>query len=186
VCTLLVLLTAFASPTPALAATTCTSTFAGVTIQGNLTVPDGFRCLLIDSTVTGNVTLGQSATFESYGTTIAGNLRGDGALTVSLEAGTVVKGNVTVSGTIDLLFIGGIRVNGDVTLTGNATPSTINIRESTIGGNLTFSGNTSNFGAPFIQDNTIGGNLRCEGNAPSPTVGGNVVSGNQRGQCAAL
>jgi hypothetical protein len=172
-------------PAPALAATTCTSTFAGVTIRGNLTVPDGGDCWLTGSTVTGNVTLGANATFEISGTTIQGNLRGDRAYTVILGSGTVVYGKVTISETSRDVSIESIQVNGNLTLTGNSPESTLTVANSTIGGNLTVSGNTSSRSAN-IQDNSVGGNLACDGNVFPPTGGGNAVSGRQRGQCAGL
>jgi hypothetical protein len=37
-----------------------------------------------------------------------------------------------------------------------------------------------------VTDNVIDGNLQCQGNAPAPTGGGNVVSGNAEDQCASL
>jgi hypothetical protein len=176
---------ASALPTPALAATTCNETLDGVTIQGNLTVPDGGDCWLTGSTVTGNVTLGANATFEISGTTIQGNLRGDRAYTVILGSGTVVNGKVTISENSRDVSIESIQVNGNLTLAGNSPESTLTVANSTIGGNLTVSGNTSSRSAN-IQNNSVGGNLACDGNVFPPTGGGNAVSGRQTGQCAGL
>jgi hypothetical protein len=177
---------ASAIPSPALAATVCNGPLDGVTIQGNLTVPDGASCTLSGSTVTGNVTVSAGGQFFSGSSTIQGKVSGDSVDEVGLDGGTVVKGSVTVSGAFVRLFLVGVRVNGNVTLSGNATNGPLSVESSTIGGNLTVSGNTSGFGSPAIANNSIGGNLSCEGNVPAPSGGGNAVSGRQTGQCASL
>jgi hypothetical protein len=178
---------AAALPPPALAATECTgSPISGVTIQGNLTVPNGGYCVLVGSTVTGNVTVSANARILTSGATIQGNLRGDGVAGVVLTGDTVVKGKVTVSGASGSVDIEGSQVNGNVTITGNATTGALAVKSSTIGGNLTVSGNSSHNIWPVVINNTIGGNLSCDGNLPSVYVSGNVVSGTTTGQCAAL
>ncbi len=186
VITLLLLLAAFASPTRTLAATECATILQGVTIQGNLAVPNGINCLLNGSTVTGNVTLGQGAGLISIGSTIQGKLSGDAVSTVGLDSGTVVKGSVTISGATSEIYIDSSRVNGNVALTGNAMSGALAVRDSTIGGNLTVSGNSSDYDSPFISNNAVGGNLTCEGNEDPPYGGGNAVSGRKTGQCAGL
>jgi hypothetical protein len=167
---------------PALAATECTSELNGVTIQGNVTVPNGLFCILIGSTVTGNVSVGQGAFFQAIGTTIQGKVSGAGALAFAFTAGTVVKGSVTASGTFETLLIDRSRVSGNVTATGNPTSVNLEVRESTIGGNLTVSGNATANPAN-IENNSVGGNLICDGNTPAPVGSGNAVSGRKTGQC---
>jgi len=77
---------------PALAATECINeTLAGITIQGNLTVPGGAFCVLDGSTVTGSVTVGQGVNFQAYGATIQGKVSGVGVYSVVL-GDMVVKG----------------------------------------------------------------------------------------------
>jgi hypothetical protein len=177
--TLLALLTAVLSPTPALAATECTGDLTGVTIQGNLTVPDGAECELTGSTVTGNVTVGDYAAFDSNGSTIQGKFSGDGVNAVVLGSGTVVKGSVTVSGASITFYAVNSRVNGNLTVTSGF----LSVIDSTIGGNLTASGNSSGIGLSFILDNTVGGNLSCDGMTHGVSGSGNVVSGRMTGQC---
>jgi hypothetical protein len=171
---------------PALAATECNGTLDGVTIQGNLTVPAGVYCTLTGSTVTGNVVVDSGGAFRADYSTIGGNLSSDGAEEVLILQGTVVKGKVTVSGVVAQFVLGNSQVNGNVTHTGSASYFPPAIDGSTIGGNLTFSGNSNGSASPEITDNTVGGNLICEGNDPAPTAYGNVVSGRNNGQCAAL
>lgn len=52
----------------------CSGTAEGFTIAGNLAVPAGASCTLIDSTVTGNVVVRDDANLSLEGSTIQGNL----------------------------------------------------------------------------------------------------------------
>ncbi|MGV8850757.1 MAG: hypothetical protein ACOH16_14575 [Propionibacteriaceae bacterium] len=111
-----------------------------------------------------------------------------------------IKGNVTVRDAAAVL-LNGITVKGNVTLTGGGSPIPWSIKNNTIGGNLTISGQTTDWlgvlfnkigknatltniavidihpGAPgvYIVRNTIGRNLTCTGLTPG--VSGGFVPG---------
>lgn len=111
-----------------------------------------------------------------------------------------VNGNVTATDA-EAVLLNGITVKGNVTLTGGGGPIPWSIKNNTIGGNLTVSGQTTDWlgvlfnrigknatltdiavtdehpGAPgvYIVRNTIGRNLTCMGLTPG--VSGGFVPG---------
>jgi hypothetical protein len=155
----------------------------------NVTVPNQQTCTLGGGfrgvTVTGDVRVGQGATFMALGSfrsrvTISGNVQGNNCNFVQLS-GTVVGGNVQIGncasgGTVD----DGATVGGDLQCHNNTGPC--DVENSTIGGNVQIMNNTSAT-ASVINDNIIAKNLQCQGNSPPPTGGGNMVGGNREGQC---
>jgi hypothetical protein len=72
----------------------CNGTATGITIKGDLSVPSGGACRLIDSTVRGDVKVRGGAYFQATNTTVRGNVRGKRAQTIFIEGGSTVKGNV--------------------------------------------------------------------------------------------
>lgn len=63
-----------AAPSQAQGVSLCSGTAEGFTIAGNLAVPAGASCTLIDSTVTGNVVVRDDANLSLEGSTIEGRL----------------------------------------------------------------------------------------------------------------
>jgi beta-glucosidase len=140
-------------------------------VQGNVTVPRGAWCDLIDTSIAGNLQV-EGTGARIAGSTIKGNLTvgavRDAADPLSSGANvlcnTTVGGNVVVQGggrnaAWDLGRCGGNTIKGSVTFVGNAA-----------------SGNS-------ITGNTIGGNLICISNG-GVVASGNTVKGRAEGQCA--
>jgi hypothetical protein len=150
----------------------------------NLT--DNKACEPETVTVTGNVMVGQGATFVvSEGGTISGNVQANNCHFVDLNA-SAVGGNVQ---------IGNCESGGDVhasTVGGNFqcynNTGSCDVDNSTILGNVQIMNNTSSNNPSDINNNTIAKDLQCLGNVPSPTsflanrVGGNNGQ-NSEGQC---
>jgi hypothetical protein len=76
------------------AAAKCSGTATGRTIRGDLVVPRGGSCRLIDSTVRGDVKVRGDGYFQATDTTLRGDVKGKRAQTIFIEGGSTVKGNV--------------------------------------------------------------------------------------------
>jgi hypothetical protein len=154
---------------------------------GNVTIPSGNYCLILRSTIYGNVTAQSGATQLGIdNSTITGNINVSGITDNGWICGSHIGGNVNISGSAynpDTVYSPGYWDIGfaDPNYCGNTsfdpTPG------NTITGSLTFTNNQS---GANIANNNIGNNLGCSGNTPPPTGGNNHVSGNATGQCAAL
>ncbi|HXA41286.1 MAG TPA: hypothetical protein VNV65_00075 [Candidatus Solibacter sp.] len=72
----------------------CNGTYSGKTIQSNVEVPAGGVCVLLNSTVNGNIVADTNAYLESAGSNLQGDVTGNGALTLYLHNATRVAGNV--------------------------------------------------------------------------------------------
>jgi hypothetical protein len=179
---------------------------AVITIVGNLNVAAGalFDAQSAPSTITvgHNVTaaagslLGLGCQPPSY----TGNSGHECAVEPDGHSTITVNGNVTATDAAAIL-LNGIAVKGNATLTGGGGPIPWSIKNNTIGGNLTVSGQTTEWlgvlfnsigknatltdiavtdehpGAPgvYIVRNTIGRNLTCMGLTPG--VSGGFVPG---------
>lgn len=217
---------------------TCTGgdvsgTFSNLTIAGYCTVPQGATL-----NVTGNLTVDTGAALDAqtYSSTVivgknvtagAGSLLGLGCQSPESVGNTAhpcldggnsvvsIGGNVTATGAMGVL-LNGITVKGNVTVTGGGADFPWSIKNNTIGGNVTMSGQTTNWigvlfnriggnatftnivitdtdpggNGMYIGHNAVGRNLNCSGITPkvSPGFGPvpNTVGGKATGQCAAL
>jgi hypothetical protein len=72
----------------------CNGNATGLTIKGDLVVPWGASCQLIDSTVRGDIKVRGDGYFQATNTTVRGDVRGRKAQTIFLEHGSAVRGNV--------------------------------------------------------------------------------------------
>jgi hypothetical protein len=195
-------------------------TYRSITVTGFCAVPAGAVI-----SVVGNVNVGAGAVLDAQSapstitvgrnvTAAAGSLLGLGCQPPSYTGNSAhecvvepeghstitVYGNVTATGA-DAVLLNGITVKGNVTLTGGGSPIPWSIKNNTIGGNLTVSGQTTDWlgvlfnrigknatltditvtdihpGAPgvYIVRNTIGRNLTCTGLTPG--VSGGFVPG---------
>ena len=194
--------------------------YASITVTGPCSVPAGAVI-----SVVGNVNVAAGAMFDAQSapatitighnvTGAAGSLVGLGCQPPSYTGNSghecavqpeghstiTVKGNVTVTDAAATL-LNGITVDGNVTLTGGGSDIPWSIKNDTIHGNLTVSGQTTEWlgvlfnrvdknvtltnitlhdvhpGAPgvYIVRNTIGRNLNCSGLMPG--VSGGFVPG---------
>jgi hypothetical protein len=157
----------------------CVGTIGAVTVNDNLTVPEGATCSLEGTRVRGNVDVEEGATLLATGASVLGNVDGDGAAGVSLSD-SLVGGRIQIvrGGTGSVL---GSTVRGDLVFSENA--DAVEASDNLIRGSLQADRNT---GGVTIQDNRIRNNLQCSENDPAPTGGGNRVGGNKTGQCEGL
>jgi hypothetical protein len=72
----------------------CDGTATGITIKGDLSVPSGGACRLVNSPVRGDVKVRGGAYFQATNTTVRGDVRGKRAQTIFIEGGSTVKGDV--------------------------------------------------------------------------------------------
>ncbi len=108
----LVAVLALASPAAAHNKFRCESTLTGVTVD-NVVVPRDASCILVDSTVNGNVSVGKNAFFQATNTAIGGKVRADRALGVFIDSDSSVGRSVRTDDTPQV-FIFNATVNGDV------------------------------------------------------------------------
>ena len=76
------------------AAAECNGSATGMTIKGDLIVPSGGSCQLIDSTVRGDVKVRGGGYFQATNTTIRGDVYAKRSQTVFIEKGSNVRGNI--------------------------------------------------------------------------------------------
>jgi hypothetical protein len=160
----LVTVAALFAASPALAgSTTCTGTISSQTIAGNLVVPAGADCFLVNVVVDGNISVGAGATlafgivapYPRITNYIYGNVEGSHAAVVGL-AFAFVYGNVTVQD------------SGEVALD-----------RVLVFGNASFDGNTS----LFFHDVGVEKNLSCTNNG-TVRLFSFGAGGHASGQCA--
>ena len=158
---------------------TCLS---GAKVTGNISVPDGSSLSIVNSTVSGSVTItGSSGTARSL---TAGAAAG-GAITI---CGSTISGNVRVERVDGFVLIGdpledacaGNTIKGSVTIIG--TTGGLAVADNRIGGGVTVAYNTggpSGHEAPEVEANRIGGFLNAYGNTPIASDDGrpNTVRG---------
>ena len=142
--------------------------FNATTINGNLTVPQGTWCDLVDVTVKGNVQVQQSSGVRIQDATIGGNLQVENSAAAAdpLSADTNVICNSTITG------------NVQVHNSGSGVPWNIGgCGANTIKNNLQFNNNPAN--GNTIANNTVQGNLQCQNNGTLSGTGNNVKGKNQ-------
>ena len=72
----------------------CNGTTSGKTIKGDLVVPSGAVCQLINSTVRGDVTVRGGGFFQATHSTVRGDVKSKRSQTLFIESGSTVKGDV--------------------------------------------------------------------------------------------
>jgi beta-glucosidase len=145
---------------------------SAVMVQGNLTVPRGDWCDLVDTSVAGNLKV-SGIGVRIAGSTIDGNLVISHVVGASdpLSAGTNVICNTTV--------------DGNLVLRGSSRGAPWNLGlcgGNTIKGGLVFSGNAAD--GNVLAGNAVGGSLTCTGSG-SVSAASNKVKGRVQGQCSA-
>ena len=143
--------------------------FNATTINGNLTVPQGAWCDLVDVTVNGNLMLQQTAGVRIQSVTVNGNL----------QAANSAGANDPLSANADIICNSTISGNAEVHNSASGVPWNIGgCGANTIGGNLQFHNNAAN--GNTISNNTVRGNLQCQQNG-TLTGSGNTTTG--KNQC---
>jgi hypothetical protein len=116
----------------------CDGTATGLTIRGDLNVPSGGSCQLINSTVRGDVKVRGGGYFEASNTTIRGDVKARKSQTVFIEGGSTVRGNVESDRTSQVFlfasYIGGNieveRADDKVNVCGVTVQGGIEVEES--------------------------------------------------------
>src|SRR5262245_39402244 len=79
----------------------CNGTFTCVNVT-KVVVPDNGACTLVGSAVAGDVTVQKGAYFEADGTSIQGNVKGNGGLTIYTHDGSTIGGSVKANRTMQI------------------------------------------------------------------------------------
>lgn len=209
------------------ARTICRGELDNQHIAGDLIVPAGETCQLINVTVLGDVRVNQRAGLEAIASRIEGALIGAGFERVGLRATSIggrvrlaggasasleqtlvegpvrlvdqvdarvlqsrVTGDLVLRGTREVALLCGTTVEGHARLAdhrgglliGDAPDFPGLCQTNAIRGSLLVHHNRS---TTIVANTTVGRNLVCAANDPAPTVYGNQVGGNARGQCGA-
>jgi hypothetical protein len=153
--------------------TTCSDEQINASIvTGDLSVPNGSWCDLVDVTVRGNLTLNQATGVRVQGSTVNGNL------TAKNTAGTA---DPLSAGTNNIC---GTTVHGNLEVKNSASNVNWNIGGcggNTVNGNLKFNNNPSH--GNTVSNNHVTGDLACKSNGAIES-GSNRVLGRVTGQCA--
>ena len=91
----------------------CNGTTSGKTIKGNVVVPSGAACQLINSTVRGDVKVRAGGYFQATHSTVRGDVKGKRSLTIFIENGSTVKGDVDADRTSQV-FLFDSKVGGSI------------------------------------------------------------------------
>lgn len=142
-------------------------------VSGDLVVPRGQWCDIIDTTVKGNLVISDSAGVRVEDSSVSGNVEAvnNNDAIDPLSSDEDVLCSTTVGGSV--------RITGS----GHDVPWNLGLcGGNTIHGRLVFAGNAA--AGNSISGNTVDGELTCVGNG-SVTAAGNTVEGAAGGQCTA-
>jgi hypothetical protein len=187
--------------------TVCVGVITGT--HDNVTVPPGQGCTVSAALVLGNVKALEDSRVGIVGSTIRGNVEGDGPEFIQVFGGTTVDGNIVVTGagidppqsgptTVALLNV--TVTNGDVHVLktiANAifmqgvtvSKGSMKLEDNTGGGVQLFNNFVAqnlqvfkNAGDHIVTGNVVGQNLQCFDNVGT-FVGGPNVAEQAQGQC---
>jgi hypothetical protein len=111
----------------------CDEVVTGLTIRGDVAVPKGGACNLVNSSVKGEVRVRTDGYFQATNTAIRGDVTAKRARTIFLEGGSVVRGDVIADRTAQV-FVFASRVGGEIDVT-RAT-SKVNVCGNTVRGSI--------------------------------------------------
>ncbi len=177
------------APAQAVPATACASPLASTTV-GSLVVPAGETCNLTDVVVDGNIRIMSGGALLTHGSTLQGNVMGNGARTVQLidtdVVGNGTTGNINLSGTKRRITIGsdGCAVDpgtgNNISLFGNH--GLIAICYMTVGETIDLKNNDGRIGVfhntvgnPLIVQNNVAPFIRLRDNEVGTTGGGSLL-----------
>ena len=171
-------------------------TYNDTSIGGNVTVPSGSTCTLVDAQVDGNVQVRSGGTLIDNASTIHGNLQANGAAGLEVQGG-IISGNFQVNGTTGRPAIAdastandlcGAKVGGNVQVQSNSAQSPFDIGASpdctaplSIGGNLQVQDNAGRVAigpATNGNGNVVQGNIQVQNNTGGGSVMDNFAGGN--------
>jgi hypothetical protein len=143
------------------AAAKCNGTTSGKTIKGDVVVPSGAACQLINSTVRGDVKVRGGGYFQLTHSIVRGDVTGKRSETIFIEEGSAVKGDVDTDHTSQV-FLFDSSVSGSVTI--ERTDDKVNVCGMTVRKNIQIehSGRDILVGDPLALD--CAGNLVKRGN----------------------
>ena len=177
------------APAQAVPATACASPLASTTV-GSLVVPAGETCNLTDVVVDGNIRIMSGGALLTHGSTLQGNVMGNGARTVQLidtdVVGNGTTGNINLNGTKRRITIGsdGCAVDpgtgNNISLFGNH--GLIAICYMTVGETIDLKNNDGRIGVfhntvgnPLIVQNNVAPFIRLRDNEVGTTGGGSLL-----------
>lgn len=155
---------------------------------GDVTVPAGNFCYLLQAIVEGDVTANKATQLGIDNSTVTGDIHATNVTKNGWICGSRIGGDVTIdkskldATTDPYTWVIGDSV-GAPSPTNCGDPGFDPVPGNFIVGDLTFDGNAS---GARISNNDIEGALKCVDNTPPPTGSGNQVDEANTGQCAAL
>ena len=158
----------------------CKKTLTNQTIDGNIVVPNGASCVLINNYVRGNIDLLDRAQLVVRNDTfVEGSVQADGAHRVRIRD-SEVNGNIQLTG-VDY-SLGSLVVNTKVggSIDWKDNDAEMLIRYNSVIGDIKVEENNR---LVRIFDNKVGHDLRCRDNEPEPVGARNMVDGSKEGQC---
>jgi hypothetical protein len=155
---------------------TCSNRSLGAQTVGNVTVPNGARCVLLGTRVTGNLLLGADAAVQASAAVVDGNVQGQQRPRVRM-AGGVVRGSVQLVNH-DSLVLTGVQIDGSVQAM-QGLGGLLRLQDLRVNGSVQLA---SQRGPAVILANRVQGELSCDGFAQRPVLGGNQAAP-LRGQC---
>ena len=170
-----------------------TAMLASQYFQGPSDSLAGGATLCVDEVIVGgtlgNVSVPAGASCSLMNLTVDGNLKAEGAADIAMSEVTV-NGNISIAGSTGIVDINGAVIDGNIAVTGAMT-TFIQIANAQVTGNVTAADNSvegslfAGQGVIFVRPNDIDGNLTVVGNVlgagalvGSCTSGGNTVAGN--------
>jgi hypothetical protein len=152
---------------------------AGTNLKGDLVVPPGVYCSLLDMTVKGDVHAQPGAAYLAVdlGTVIKGDVTGFDMPSVVLQTARI-EGSIHLQNITSVVNMVGPVVKGGVDV---ATSNGVVLFSSVVNADVSLSGNQF----VLVGDNFIRGTLSCDGNASVSVPQPNTVLGSSLGQCAA-
>ncbi len=155
----------------------CSGRIEAVSVDGDVTVPDGATCELVGTRVEGNISVGPAARLYAHAVAVDGDIEGERTLDVQVTEGSSVGGNLQLESGGTALVTDS-HIDGD--LSWQDQHGALVARDSTVRGNLDLEDNT---GGVTVTGNEVGGDLTCQDNSPAPQAGSNTVSGDKEDQC---
>jgi hypothetical protein len=140
----------------------CRGSIGARTIDDNLRVPRGARCVLKGTVVKGNIIVKNRARLRAENVRVDGNVQSEGHRRVAV---------------VDSKVGGSIQLKQGRSLT---------VARNVVDGDIQIFSNNAGDEKIRIARNRVDGNLQCKSNTPRPVGGNNRVQGNKEDQCRNL